>query len=64
MNRNMDLAVLSLSVSLAMNAGLREQQISQTVKGWGTVVDPDGACKFAMIKVFSPQLDELKITSK
>jgi regulation of enolase protein 1 (concanavalin A-like superfamily) len=41
------LTLLFLSANLAIDAGLGENQKIQILKGWGTVVDPDGDCKFA-----------------
>jgi regulation of enolase protein 1 (concanavalin A-like superfamily) len=39
--------LLALSVCLAIDSGQGEKQKTQILKGWGTVVDPDGDCKFA-----------------
>jgi len=47
MMRVVHLALLSLGVGLALDSGLASEQKTQTIKGWGTVVDPDGDCKFA-----------------
>jgi regulation of enolase protein 1 (concanavalin A-like superfamily) len=39
-------AILSIGLCLALPLGLVDQEKFQTIKGWGTVVDPDGDCRF------------------
>jgi regulation of enolase protein 1 (concanavalin A-like superfamily) len=41
--------IAMLTVTLLFTAGRADDSKSQTIKGWGTVVDPDRDCRFAEI---------------
>jgi regulation of enolase protein 1 (concanavalin A-like superfamily) len=45
MLRILHLAFLPLSAWLLLEPGFAAEKKAQTIKGWGTVVDPDGDCK-------------------
>jgi regulation of enolase protein 1 (concanavalin A-like superfamily) len=45
MSRISLLAALSLTAGLVFNPAMADETKPQMIKGWGTVVDPDGDCK-------------------
>jgi regulation of enolase protein 1 (concanavalin A-like superfamily) len=47
MARILHLTLVVVCGSLLLGAGLAEEKKPQAVKGWGTVVDPDGDCQVA-----------------
>jgi regulation of enolase protein 1 (concanavalin A-like superfamily) len=56
MARFVQLTLLFLGLCFALDSGFAGPQKAQTIKGWGTLVDPDGDCKIAEDK------DKLTIT--